>query len=87
MSEKYEFSELEFAVRKWIVMSLFEYDQEKYQKLLKNEWIVDVEEAQDGSGDAILTFPNELTLLQGWKEGTVLDFESKDGKIIVKAAK
>jgi hypothetical protein len=35
-------------------------------------WITILEEAPDGSGDAILTFPDELIAEKGWKEGTEL---------------
>lgn len=87
MSEKYDFTELDLAMRKCIVMSRFEQDQEKYENLKNNSWIIDVEEANDGSGDAILTFPEELTMLQGWKEGTVIDFEQKNGGFIMKEVK
>jgi hypothetical protein len=37
-----------------------------------NSWITTLEEAPDGSGDAILTFPDELIAQKGWKEGTEL---------------
>jgi hypothetical protein len=35
-------------------------------------WTTILEEAPDGSGDAILTFPDELIAEKGWKEGTEL---------------
>jgi hypothetical protein len=75
---------LDQVVRKWAVMSQFEHDQEKYENLKNGSWICDVEDADDGSGDAILTFPDELVLLMGWKSGTILDIDCQDGKIIVK---
>jgi len=87
MSEKYDFSELNAAMRKCIVMSRFEHDQEKYENLKNNSWILDVEETNDGTGDAILNFPDELMMLNGWKEGTKLDMEAKDGKIYVREVK
>lgn len=39
----------------------------------KNSWITQLIEADDGSGDAILQFPDELIQQKGWKEGTVLN--------------
>jgi hypothetical protein len=63
-------------------MSQWENDLQNYEK----SWICDVEDANDGSGDAILTFPEELTMLYGWKEGTVLNMEleeSPTGNVIV----
>lgn len=41
----------------------------------KNSWITQLIEADDGSGDAILQFPDELIQQKGWKEGTVLNLE------------
>jgi hypothetical protein len=69
MTEKYEFAELDQAIRRMVVERQFQEDLENYGK----SWVCDVEDAEDGSGDAILTFPDELVMLQGWKEGTVLD--------------
>ena len=69
MTEKYEFTELDQAIRRMVVERQFQEDLENYGK----SWVCDVEDAEDGSGDAILTFPDELVMLQGWKEGTVLD--------------
>ena len=43
-----------------------------------------IEDAQDGSGDGILTFPPELIEETGWKEGDTLKLEvSEDGKLII----
>jgi hypothetical protein len=33
-------------------------------------WTTTIEDAGDGSGDVILTFPDELIAEKGWKEGT-----------------
>jgi hypothetical protein len=74
MSTKNDFSELDQAVRRMIVMSRWEKDLENYEK----SWICDVEDANDGTGDAILTFPDELVMLKGWKEGTVLNMEVEE---------
>jgi hypothetical protein len=71
MSQKYDFTELDQAVRRMAVMSQWQNDLDNYEK----SWICDVEDANDGTGDAILTFPNELIMLKGWKEGTVLNME------------
>ena len=43
-------------------------------------WTLIVEEADDGSGDAILTFPPDLLEQAGWKEGDTLKWiDQKDG--------
>lgn len=75
---------LDQVVRKWAVMSQFENDQERYESLKNNSWVCDVEDADDGSGDAILTFPDELVLLMGWKSGTILDINLEGEAIVVK---
>jgi hypothetical protein len=42
-------------------------------------WTLNVE-ADDGSGDAILTFPPDLLEQVGWKEGDTLNWiDQKDG--------
>lgn len=74
MTEKNDFIELDLAMRRMIVMSQFENDLENYGK----SWICDVADANDGTGDAILTFPDELVMLKGWKEGTVLNMEVEE---------
>jgi len=86
-NDNYDFTELDLAMRKCIVMSRFEHDQEKYENLKNGSWILDVEEAKDGSGDAILTFPDELLILNGWKDGTLLNMEPKDGVITITVPK
>jgi len=43
-------------------------------------WTLNIEEADDGSGDAILTFPPDLLKQTGWKEGDTLKWiDQKDG--------
>lgn len=43
-----------------------------------------IEEAEDGSGDGILTFPPEMIEELGWKEGDTLNLEvSEDQTIII----
>ena len=75
---------LDYVVRKWAVMSQFEHDQDRYENLKNNSWVCDVNDTDDGSGDAIVTFPDELVLLMGWKSGTILDINLEDGAIVVK---
>jgi hypothetical protein len=41
--------------------------------MLAKSWTTTIEEAPDGSGDGILTFPEELIAEKGWSEGTVLN--------------
>ena len=44
-----------------------------------------IEETDDGSGDAILTFPPELLEQAGWKEGDTLKWiDQKDGSWLLK---
>jgi hypothetical protein len=48
-------------------------------------WTLNVEEANDGSGDAILTFPPDLLEQTGWKEGDTLKWiDQKDGGWLLK---
>ena len=42
-----------------------------------------IEDAEDGSGDGILTFPPEVIEQTGWKEGDVLKLQVKDGKLYI----
>lgn len=51
--------------------------------LANYSWPATIEDALDGSGDGILTLPPELCELKGWKEGTVLNIEAKDGTLII----
>ena len=77
MSQKYDFNELDQAMRRISVLSQWEQEVENY----KNEWLCQVEDANDGTGDAILTFPEELVMLKGWKEGTTLYMEVINGAL------
>jgi hypothetical protein len=48
-------------------------------------WTLNLEEADDGSGDAILTFPPDLLKQTGWKEGDNLHWiDQKDGSWLLK---
>lgn len=42
---------------------------------MTNKWIVDLEEAKDGSGDLIMPLPQDLLDSAGWKEGDTLDWK------------
>lgn len=49
-------------------------------------WIADIIETDDGTGDAILQFPEGFTDEVGWKEGTVLNLEIREtptGNVLV----
>jgi hypothetical protein len=51
-----------------------------------NSWVTQLIETDDGSGDAILQFPDELIQQKGWKEGTVLNLEVRQtpsGNVLV----
>lgn len=41
----------------------------------KTSWTVTVEEADDGSGDLVMPFPQDFLDQQGWKEGDTLDWK------------
>ena len=45
-----------------------------------SRWTIKVEDAEDGSGDLILPFPDDLLEAAGWKEGDVLEWiDNKNG--------
>ena len=50
-----------------------------YGKVYKAELL----DTNDGTGDAILQFPDELIEETGWKEGTVLNLMVEDGVLII----
>jgi len=53
---------------------------------MSKPYYVDLIDANDGTGDQILQFPDELLAETGWKEGTVLNMrveESPTGNVIV----
>lgn len=53
---------------------------------MTKSYVTLIEEAPDGSGDGILTFPDEMIAELGWKEGQRLQFSvSEEGNIILKA--
>jgi hypothetical protein len=46
----------------------------------KTSWTITVEEADDGSGDLVLPFPDDFLEQQGWKEGDTLEWtDNQDG--------
>ena len=52
----------------------------------KKSWIADITEANDGTGDAILNFPDDFIAEVGWKEGTVLNMrveETPTGNVLI----
>jgi hypothetical protein len=47
---------------------------------MKTIWTITVEEADDGSGDLVLPFPDDFLEQQGWKEGDTLEWtDNQDG--------
>jgi hypothetical protein len=53
---------------------------------MSKTYIADILEANDGTGDAILQFPDELIAETGWKEGTVLNLkveETPTGNVLI----
>jgi hypothetical protein len=84
--EKYSWKELNETVRRWAVTTQHEKDQEWYQNLkesyekeMTKSWKTDLIEIDDGTGDAILQFPDELIKMKGWKEGTILNMVVESG--------
>ena len=52
---------------------------------MSRSWTIKVEDAEDGSGDLILPFPEDLLESAGWKEGDTLEWiDNKDGSWILK---
>ena len=52
---------------------------------MNKSWTIKVEDAEDGSGDLILPFPEDLLESAGWKEGDTLEWiDNKDGSWILK---
>jgi len=49
----------------------------------KITWTTKFEDANDGTGDGILTFPPEVVALNGWKEGTILHLKVEDGALFI----
>ena len=53
---------------------------------MNNSWTTNLIDADDGSGDVILQFPDELIKAKGWTEGTVLNLqveETPTGNVLV----
>ena len=47
--------------------------------------VIEIVECEDGSGDCILQFPDEMMQTLGWKEGdTLIITNQDDGTIILK---
>ena len=46
-------------------------------------WTTELIETDDGTGDAILQFPDDFIAETGWKEGTVLNLMVEDGVLII----
>lgn len=48
--------------------------------MTSKRWVVDLEEAEDGSGDLIMPLPQDLLDSAGWAEGDSLEWiDNKDG--------
>lgn len=53
---------------------------------MSKTYFADIIEANDGTGDAILQFPEELIAETGWQEGTVLNLkveETPTGNVLI----
>jgi hypothetical protein len=51
-------------------------------------WTVTLEEADDGSGDLILPFPEDFLKAVGWQEGDTLEWKDNgDGSWILEKVK
>ena len=42
---------------------------------MTNRWTINLEEADDGSGDIVMPLPQDLLDSAGWKEGDVLEWK------------
>ena len=51
--------------------------------MTKKVYTTTIEDAEDGSGDGILTFPPEILEETGWKEGQLLKLSYIDDKIYI----
>lgn len=49
--------------------------------MTNKSWTVIIDE--DSEGNSILPFPDEMIKELGWLEGDDLDFETKDGEIVI----
>lgn len=47
----------------------------------QTHWEIQLADAGDGSGDALLLFPPEMMVLMGWSEGDTLTVESIDNTL------
>lgn len=47
-------------------------------------FVATIEDANDGSGDGILTFPPEFIEQEGWKEDDLLELKLENDKLIIK---
>ena len=57
---------------------------------MSKSYYIDFQESDDGTGDSILQFTDELLAETGWKEGTVLNLrveETPRGNVIVMTEK
>jgi hypothetical protein len=41
----------------------------------QKSWVTELIETDDGTGDAILQFPDELIEMMGWKENTTINIK------------
>ncbi|MDZ4142290.1 MAG: hypothetical protein U1C48_09820 [Methylotenera sp.] len=48
---------------------------------LQTKWTIPLVDAGDGSGDAIINFPDDLLALMGWVEGDELSLDIVDNSI------
>lgn len=78
----YEFTELDLGIRRMVTISRWQEDLDNFG----GTWETTLEDTNDGTGDAILTFPDELMMLKGWAEGTILNLEVEEsprGNVLV----
>lgn len=52
--------------------------------MLDKTYIGEVLDAEDGSGDGILQFPEELLKEQDWREGDRIDMNIINGKLVIR---
>ena len=52
--------------------------------MLDKTYIGEILDAEDGSGDGVIQFPEEFVKDQDWREGDRIDMNIVDGKLVIR---
>lgn len=52
--------------------------------MLDKTYIGEILDAEDGSGDGVIQFPEEFVKEQDWREGDRIDMNIVDGKLVIR---